>query len=326
MQGFFSIRIISFQQSTASIMLFFIVSRHYLQPGDSLHQSIVGLWPTLTENLSRRVYLLNLKKGCRFFDISIDDIRTHRDIDHLAQKTADLMRLGDRPAFSLQRILEHENGVKVLFLPLEEGSAISTVHPEIGAIVVINFRETPWRRNYDLAHELFHLITWKAVTQENLEKKSFFEEVEKKADRFASVLLMPEREVRKIVEEIQETQETFTYSDIIENAVYFGVSAQAFIYRLFHLGYIDWHHAQAIAQDESLKEMSRHRRISEREEAPLPERLYFLAVRCLRKGLISRGKFADMTGVERHDIDDFIETHGFLAKEGSTIEIMASRC
>ncbi len=59
-------------------------------------------------------------------------------------------------------------------------------------------------------------------------------------------------------------------------------------------------------------------------EKPEPERFHYLAIRCLRKGLISRGKFTEIVNIDRSDIDEFIRNKGLMEQEGNTIEIMAT--
>ena len=71
-----------------------------------------------------------------------------------------MLNLGSRPALSLQKVMEQILQIKILFTQLSEfGSAASTVHPEFGAAIVVNSEEAPWRINFTLAHELFHIIT-----------------------------------------------------------------------------------------------------------------------------------------------------------------------
>jgi len=48
-------------------------------------------------------------------------------------------------------------------------------------------------------------------------------------------------------------------------------------------------------------------------------------VKCLRKGFLSRGKFAEIVGIDRSEIDLFIEAEGLMETEGTPIEIMAPR-
>lgn len=269
--------------------------------------------------------LLNLKtKKGTFIDVSIDDIGSNNEITTLSEKLRDYLSLGSRPAFTLQKVLEQDFGVNILFETMPAGSAVSTCNPEFGSVIVINSEEAPWRRNYDLAHELFHLVTWKAVSLKDLEDQSYFNDIEKKAERFASILLLPGNDVKKEVLERIETQKQFTYSDVVDIAMEFGVSAKALLYRMANLRLLAWEEADRIAKDEELTEISRHKRQDEKGEKPKSERFISLAVRCLRKGLISRGKFAEMVSIDRSDINDFIEETGLMELEGNPIEIMAS--
>lgn len=269
--------------------------------------------------------LLNLKaKRIQLFNVTIDDIRSNNDVDNLSERFCDSLSLGSRPAFTLQKVLERNIGVKILFETIPEGSAISTFSNEFGAVIVINSDEAPWRRNYDLAHELFHLVTWKIVSEKDLKDQNFFTDIEKKADRFASILLLPEKEVRKEIADRIEIQKEFTYSDLVDIAREFGVSTKALLYRMANLRFIKWEDADKRAKDRELTEISKQKRRHEWGEKPRSERFTSLAVRCLRKGLISRGKFAEMVGIDRSEIDDFIENTGLMELEGTPIEIMAS--
>ncbi|MEW6374208.1 MAG: ImmA/IrrE family metallo-endopeptidase [Thermodesulfobacteriota bacterium] len=267
--------------------------------------------------------LLKLKRKRGFLDVSIEDIRTNHGINDIASEYRMLLGLGNRPAFTLQKALEQDYAVKILFYSLPEGSSASTIHSDFGGVIVINLDEAPWRRKYDLAHELFHLITWNAVPFEDLKDESFFKDIEKKADKFASMLLLPENEVRKEIGNRLEAQEHLAYSDLVDIAINFGVSTVALLYRLAYLGFIDWETADKVAKDEELSELSRQKRKYERWEQPVSERFHSLAIRCLRKGLISRGKFAEIVGIDRSEIDDFIDDTGLMESEGTPIEIVA---
>ena len=268
--------------------------------------------------------LLNIKPKKFNIEASLDDIRTNHSLNVLASRTRDLLNLGNRPAFSLQKVLEQDYGVKILFFSIPYGSALSMVHPKIGSVIIINADEAPWRRNYDLAHELFHLLTWNAVSSSDLKDNGFFDDIEKKADKFASMLLLPESEVRNEIEERLEGQAEFNDSDLVDVASEFGVSYQALIYRMAHLKFITWEQAEKTVNDEELARINSIRRKKEWTGKPESERFYYLAVRCLRKGFISRGKFAEWAGINRREIDDFITEKGLLNIEGQKLAIVAA--
>lgn len=267
--------------------------------------------------------LLGIKSEKGFMEVTRESINSKMSINRLAKETRALMGLGQRPSCSLHKVLEQEYGVKILYYPLAYGSAASMVHPEMGKAVVISANEVPWRQNFDLAHELFHLILWKAFSLDEMKDAFFFSDVEKKADRFASMLLLPEDEVRRELDQIMVNNKQVNYSDIVDIAIEFGVSAKALVYRLADINLVKWDTANALAQDEELAEVSRQKRLQD-QKTRRSDRFNALAVRCLRKGFISRGKFAELVNIDRSDIDDYIAGMGMMESEGKTVEVMAS--
>lgn len=278
---------------------------------------------SLCEQYHMMEQLLGIKSEKGFLDVTRESVKTNTAINRLAKDTGMMMGLGQRPSCSLHKVLEQEYSVKILYYPLAYGSAASMVHADMGKAVIINANEVPWRQNYDLAHELFHLILWKAFSLEEMKDDIFFSDIEKKADGFASMLLLPEDEIRREIDQITENNKHLTYSDIVDIAIDFGVSAKALIYRLAFINLIKWETADTLAKDEELAEISRQKRI-QNIEARRSDRFISLAVRCLRKGFISRGKFADLLNIERSDIDDYIENKGMMDSEGKAVEVMAS--
>jgi len=61
---------------------------------------------------------------------------------------------------------------------------------------------------------------------------SFYHQLERKAERFALVLLLPESEVRKEINSRIKAQKEITYSDLVDMARAFGVSTIALLYLL----------------------------------------------------------------------------------------------
>jgi Zn-dependent peptidase ImmA (M78 family) len=130
----------------------------------------------------------------------IISVNAFQYVAKIASKYMDILNLGCRPACSLAKILEEKMGVKIICLPMEHNlSGGATIDQNFGMAILINSKDAPWRRNYDLAHEFFHLITWDYFDKDEVyqgtdSKKS---RVEQLADVFAASLLLPEEEVRK---------------------------------------------------------------------------------------------------------------------------------
>lgn len=102
-------------------------------------------------------------------------------------------RLGDVPAMRLVEVMERELGILVLMVDAFQGiSGAACRLPELD-VVVINRHEVEGRRHFDLAHELFHVLTWDAMPPEHSEEAREIggNRVEQLANNFASAVLMP---------------------------------------------------------------------------------------------------------------------------------------
>src|SRR5947209_18274739 len=129
--------------------------------------------------------------------------------EKLAHQFRQLLGLGERPGQALLRVLEEVCKIKVFHLAFEpSGSAACTLSEFFGAVVLLNAKHVRWRRNFDLAHELFHLLTWKtfrAVGDAAAVEAS--EAEEKFATCFARNLLVPPEVLRVGVDEASAKHE-----------------------------------------------------------------------------------------------------------------------
>ena len=276
-------------------------------------------------HLIERLLEIDTEINSRLINITPSDIRTNIQIDSLASKISNLLNLGSRPALSLQKVMEQVLQIKLLFVELSDfGSAASTVHPEFGAAIIVNNEEAPWRINFTLAHELFHIITWNTLSAADMENNDqFFSEIEKKADRFASALLLPETEIRQeLAKRIKEQR--LSFADVVDLAREFGVSTSALLYRMANLRFMPWEKAHELSNNDDLTMIDHRIRKNSIDEAPVSERFILLASKCLRRGLISHGKFAEILGIDRADIDELLESRGLTEMEGESLAIIAS--
>lgn len=147
--------------------------------------------------------------------------------------------LGKYPADSLIKIIK-EQGILIFSFDLDKyGSAASLVN-ENGAGILLNKGSAPWRQYFDIAHELFHILTWRyfdfSSENNNLTDNN---QVEKYANAFAASLLMPSSVLRNKAAEYQSGDNKIDRRFIIENAIKFNVSTDAFINRLEFLDIIN---------------------------------------------------------------------------------------
>jgi Zn-dependent peptidase ImmA (M78 family)/transcriptional regulator with XRE-family HTH domain len=118
-------------------------------------------------------------------------------IESIAEKVRDEWELGRGPVFHLSQVLE-SNGFILIKEPVkcEEMDAVSRWQDGRPYILCSAEKDALPRYNYDLAHELGHMVLHSGVdvSAENLAK------VERQANRFAGAFLMPrESFVREVV-------------------------------------------------------------------------------------------------------------------------------
>lgn len=241
-------------------------------------------------------------------------------IDLWTAELTNILQLGSRPALSLGKVLEEKFGIKLLYLDLRNcGSGASTVNDEFGSVILINRFDMPWRRNYDIAHELFHILTWDLFAADEIhctDSSNGKTQVEKWADAFASRLLLPsnilENEIKRHIKDNQ-----IFFLDFIDIAREFGVSTEALLWRLVLLGKLKEADVKKIFEEGELLQIDKNRRDKEREgQAPyISDRYIFLAFKCFQMGLLAWGILAEYLDCERNELSDFLKKYGYSDKE-----------
>lgn len=163
------------------------------------------------------------------------------DAQERAESLAAELDLGVIPAESLIGKIERELDIPVLFVDTVEavdGKSISgaTCHLEEMNVILINRNETEARRFYDLAHELFHALTWDAMQPDHRESNSIEDRNKKKrieqlADNFAAALLMPSASIDKLI----DRNRLDDIAHLCEVAALLRVAPVALSWRLFNL-------------------------------------------------------------------------------------------
>jgi len=278
------------------------------------------------ENYSNLEHLLGLKRRWKDVqknydrdDFSVDGFE---QADKLGAEIHNYLDLGSRPSSNLLNVLENKLRFKILHLSLGDGvSGASVVDNALGVGILINAKDVPWRRNFDLAHELFHVITWSVFSPEEIGNGQKRTRPEQYADIFASSLLLPEAHLLDILKETV-TDNKVRLIDIIELAKDFGVSTEAILWRLVNLKVLKKAQAQKFLDNPDFHNVDRNmrRRLYDGDRpSKFPSRFISLACRCLMEGKISRGTFAEYLEIDRVEIDDYLNDAGFVEENYAKI-------
>jgi Zn-dependent peptidase ImmA (M78 family)/transcriptional regulator with XRE-family HTH domain len=213
--------------------------------------------------------------------------------------------LGRVTAERLADVMERRLGVLVLMVDAFEGvSGAACRLPDLDA-VLINRHEVVGRRHFDLAHELFHILTWDTMPPEHVEDATERSKirVEQLANNFASAVLMPtavlDRFVPAKVDNVQWLNDT---------AEALQVTATALKWRLVALERLDVAQANKIP-DAALRNNGRD--IADREPPPLYSKGFMEVIAlAIDEGHMSARKAADLLDMTIDDLTKLCATHG----------------
>ena len=237
---------------------------------------------------------------------------SYTDAEKLAKQVRDELQLGDRPALSLLPVLEEVCGIKIFHLPFDPtGTAASTISETFGAAVLLNSKNARWRRNHDLAHELFHLLTRKIlppVDKPGGTASSASDRDEKFPTCFARNLLMPAEATRTAVDS-RLKNDKLSCESLYDIARQFDVSVESLLWHM-HFVYGRRFDDQEKTRDEIQRAKELAPLFGERQQSDppiLPDRYKALAIKALRRGEMSIGRFAEYLSISRQEAMRYIE-------------------
>ena len=152
----------------------------------------IGAYRALAAQAGRRAPLmrrtLGLTKASRFEEAMA-----------AGERVAEELELGPVPAKRLASAMEADLGILALMVDAPAGiSGAACRLPELDAVLIAR-GDVIGRRHFDLAHELFHILTWDAMPPQHVEEASDIggNRVEQMANSFAAAVLMPASALRE---------------------------------------------------------------------------------------------------------------------------------
>lgn len=228
-------------------------------------------------------------------------------------------KLGDVPAQRLAEVMERGLDVLVLMVtPSHPGvSGAACRLPDLD-VVLINRDEVPGRRHFDLAHELFHVLTWEAMPPVHIEdatETGGANRVEQLANSFASALLMPTHSVQHAAE-WRALRGRALIAQLNATADHLEVTATALLWRLVSLGLLDRVEARGVPQD-AIRNNGRPTGLFAENRAERPplfsRRFVEIVARAVEEGRVSIRKIAGVLGLSVDDIGELFAAHGVPA-------------
>ena len=261
----------------------------------------VGAYRALSVQVGRRAPLMRQTLG-------LTKLSRFEDAVDAGERFAAEFELGVVPARRLAAAMQDEFGILVLMVDAYLGiSGAACRLTDLDAVLVAR-GEVEGRRNFDLAHELFHILTWEAMPPKHAEDAGDFggSRVEQLANNFAAAVLMP----KGALESLGDWGRLDTDGLIARlnaTADELGVSSSALRWRLAALGELTHGKARAIPEAAL--------RNNGREDRSPPPPLFsrpFLEVmaKAIDQGHVSIRRAAALVGLPIDDLEKLIAVHG----------------
>ncbi len=218
--------------------------------------------------------------------------------------------LGPVPSKRLAAVMENRLAILVLMVDALNGISGAACRLTDLDVVLINRNEIAGRRHFDLAHELFHILTWDTMPPSHVEDASEQSKnrVEQLANNFASAVLMPSSTLDRLGSWDKDQVKRLNAA-----AAELGVTATALKWRLVATGRLDATIAKSIP-DKSLR--NNGGKAAEKDK-PLPFSKPFMEVIALavKEGRVSIRKAADLLDTTIDDLLALCNAHSVEAPD-----------
>jgi XRE family transcriptional regulator, fatty acid utilization regulator len=268
-------------------------------------QARAGQWVATYRTLRDRAGVPRSRLGCKL------ELRRDSSFEEAQAAAEELRRewgLGDVPAEVLVSVIERELEARVLYVDAPKNLSGAAVQlPGLHAILV-NRNDPVGRRNFDIAHELFHLLTWDAMAPDRVEPREVpsgkGNRVERLAENFAGALLMP---ADVLTRRWEERGEADVHEWLVSVASSLRVTAVALKWRLVVLGHLSKAEAEAIDDRELVGNGG-----SARGAQPLlfDHELVARIHAAIEEGYLSLGRAARILGMTLPELGELCAAYG----------------
>ena len=243
-------------------------------------------------------------------DLSLDVKKgdSYERVALLGEGLSATWNLGEVPAKKLLDVIE--DNLHILFLGLDTPPDVSGAAFRLAefSALVIKRTEPYYRRNFDVAHELFHLLTWENLPPRRIDTPTIGapkQREERLAEAFSAGLLMP----RKILLPRWKSRGSISETEWINNtARELQVSGEALYWRLVSL---KWMKKNAVSSMKHLRKYG----AAEIEVKPLPlysrvfvEKLY----KVFDRGFVSVRRAAKIMDCTIEDLGDLFKEYDMM--------------
>lgn len=258
------------------------------------------------------------EKGHKLFEIT-KQIETVNQSAKYGERYSRDLELGERPALSLSTMLEEKWNLPIFYFELPKGASAISLISDGDAVICVNSLDAPWRRNFDIAHEIFHIV-YKHTPPVECGKSNNLA-IERLANAFASAFLLPGDSLIKEIER-RKNKGPITLNDLMILACEFEISFAALLWRLVNLDKLSRKTADKILSSPDIKEYDKHIRKNKSWDTPYISQKYLCMVfEAASRGIMTKMRAAEYLGIGVIELEEVFLNAGLKIQEKSNFEI-----
>ena len=281
--------------------------RHQGVSKDALHEyeKSAGRWIAIYRTLASQ---FGRKRSFIRPSLGLSKRSSYEDAMMAGEQFVEEFDLGDRPALRLVECMEQDLDILVLTVETCRGlSGAACRLPDL-ATVLISRNEVEGRRNFNLAHELFHILTWDAMPLDYSENSSDFggTRSEQLADNFAGALLMPSTTLNQHKDwRISNVNELASRLNSVADELH--VTSTALSWRLVGLGQLN----KSVVRSLPEAALRNNGRCSNEGDKPnqLSRPYAQVIAQALEQGVVSARRVAKLLELTLDELNELFEAH-----------------
>ena len=229
---------------------------------------------------------------------------SYDDVEEIAEFLIEQWELYDVSDRSLVQVLEEDLHILVMYVDAPKYISGASCQLDDLNCILINKNEPIGRQNFNIAHELFHILTWNIFPPKRIDQaqQTPKPKSEKLADKFASVLLMPRQAIIDFYLSIDDEDDVLV--KIKRTARKFHVSVAAAYWRLVFLKQIKRF------DEEYYKKIIEYNFVDSAPKPLLYSKSFIeLVHNVIHKGIVSVRKVTSLLECSHQDLEDLFESY-----------------
>ena len=278
------------------------VPREHLAEYETMAGRWIGGYRAIASQVGRKPRLMRQALG-------LTKLSSFEEATEAGERFVAEFDLGPIPGLRLADVMEERLGILVLLVDAYDGiSGAACRLPDLDTVLIAR-GEVRGRRNFDLAHELFHLLTWDAMPPAHVEDAVDLSgnRVEQLANNFAAAVLMP-RDALVPLEDWASLDMDALCARLNATAEHLHVTSSALRWRLAALGALTRRRARAVPEGMLLN----NGQARPKDSVPALFSRGFAEVLAagIDGGHISVRRGAELVGLPIEGLEELFEAHG----------------